>query len=63
MCGRYVSADEGAMQRAWHVSRQNRNPFIRNISVAPACGTGFAPIDHAFDNLEENAGSWAECRA
>lgn len=30
---------------------------------APAVGTGFAPVDRAFDNLGENAERWAECRA
>jgi len=35
MCGRYVSPDEGAMQRAWQIGRQNSNAFARNFNVAP----------------------------
>lgn len=35
MCGRYVSPDTAAMERAWHIGRSNSNPFKRRFNVAP----------------------------
>lgn len=35
MCGRYVHPDDAAIERAWHVGRQNSNPFTRRFNVAP----------------------------
>jgi hypothetical protein len=30
VCGRYVSPDQTAIERAWHIGRGNNNPFTRN---------------------------------
>lgn len=35
MCGRYVSPDTAAIERAWHVGRGNSNPFPRRFNVLP----------------------------
>lgn len=35
MCGRYVSPAESEIERAWHVGRENSNPFPRRYNVAP----------------------------
>lgn len=35
MCGRYVHPDDAAIERAWHVRREDSNPFARRFNVAP----------------------------
>jgi len=35
MCGRYVSPEQAAIERAWQISRRNSNPFRRRYNVAP----------------------------
>jgi putative SOS response-associated peptidase YedK len=35
MCGRYVHPDAAAIERAWHVGRDNSNPFGRRYNVLP----------------------------
>ncbi|HEX5092205.1 MAG TPA: SOS response-associated peptidase [Burkholderiales bacterium] len=35
MCGRYVSPDQAAIERAWRIGRINSNPFPRRFNVAP----------------------------
>src|ERR1700682_1164850 len=35
MCGRYVSPDTAAIERAWHIGASNSNPFPRRFNVAP----------------------------
>jgi putative SOS response-associated peptidase YedK len=34
MCGRYVSPDEAAIERTWHIGRGNM-PFVRRYNIAP----------------------------
>ena len=46
MCGRYVSPDEAAIEREWHIGRQNstsglKEIFAANYNVAP---TSRAPV-------------------
>jgi len=36
MCGRYVSPEQSAIERAWKVDRTRSNPFARRFNVAPA---------------------------
>jgi len=36
MCGRYVSPDQSAIERAWKIDRTRSNPFPRRFNVAPA---------------------------
>ena len=35
MCGRYVHPDQAAIERAWHIGRQDGNPFTRRYNVLP----------------------------
>lgn len=35
MCGRYVSPDPSAIERAWRLRRANPLPFVRRFNVAP----------------------------
>ena len=35
MCGRYVSPEQAAIERAWHIGRHNNNPFRRRFNVLP----------------------------
>jgi putative SOS response-associated peptidase YedK len=35
MCGRYVSPDQSAIERAWRLRRANPLPFVRRFNVAP----------------------------
>jgi len=39
MCGRYVSPDRAAIERAWQVGRGNSNPFGRRYNVLPTTET------------------------
>lgn len=41
MCGRYVSPSEAEVERAWHVGRDDSNPFPRRYNVAP---TALVPV-------------------
>lgn len=35
MCGRYVSPEQSAIERAWRIGRTNSNPFPRRYNVQP----------------------------
>lgn len=35
MCGRYVHPDAAAIEREWHVGRDDGNPFARRFNVLP----------------------------
>ena len=35
MCGRYVSPEQTAIERAWHIGRHNNNPFRGRFNVLP----------------------------
>jgi putative SOS response-associated peptidase YedK len=52
MCGRFVSPDEAAIERAWHVGRESNAPFARRYNVAP---TAVIPVLH----LDSRAGRLA----
>ena len=58
MCGRYVSPDEGAMQRAWQVGRQSSNPFTRNFNVAPTTQVPLLRRDPDSGELELTTARW-----
>jgi len=49
MCGRYVSPDQGAVERAWSVHARNIAPFSEHFNVVP---TSTVPLLH----LDEDAG-------
>ncbi len=52
MCGRYVSPDTAAIERAFHVGRDNGNVFVRRFNVLPTTDVpvlrGVADLD-GFD--------------
>lgn len=41
MCGRYVSPEQVAIERAWHVGRSSGDPFPRRFNVQP---TSLVPV-------------------
>jgi putative SOS response-associated peptidase YedK len=47
MCGRYVSPEQAAIERAYHIGRQNSNPFRRRYNVLPT--TNVPILRHASD--------------
>ena len=57
MCGRYVSPERAAIERAWQVGRGNSNPFGRRYNVLP---TSEIPILRA--NPDSGALELAEAR-
>jgi putative SOS response-associated peptidase YedK len=38
MCGRYVSPEQAAIERQWHIGPGNSNPFAARYNVAPQQG-------------------------
>ena len=50
MCGRYVSPEQAAIERQWHIGRQNQptlsEPFATRYNVAPQQGNpaNFIPV-------------------
>lgn len=58
MCGRYVSPEQAAIERAWHIGRRNWPEWIRpSFNVAP---TSVVPIvrQASDDVLELTAARW-----
>ena len=50
MCGRYVSPDTAAIERAWQIGRTNSNPFRRRYNVAP---TTIVPVIRRATDADE----------
>ena len=56
MCGRYVSPDQAAIEREWHVGRHNQpalsEPFAARYNVAPQQGNpaNFVPVVRQADD-------------
>ena len=38
MCGRYVSPEQAAIERAWNIGQCDGNPFAARYNVAPQQG-------------------------
>lgn len=56
MCGRYVSPSQAEIERAWHIGRQNDNPFKGRYNAAP---TQMLPIGRLIDgSLAVNLARW-----
>ena len=56
MCGRYVSPDQAAIERAWHIGRHNSNPFVERYNVLP---TTSVPVLRFHDGaLELTSARW-----
>ena len=56
MCGRYVSPEEAAIERAFHIGRQNSNPFKRKFNVFPTDTVPFLRLSPDSEELELAAG-------
>ena len=57
MCGRYVHPDTAAIERAWHIGRDNNNPFPVRYNVSP---TMQVPIlRRSKDALEQSRARWS----
>jgi hypothetical protein len=50
MCGRYVSPDEVAIEREWHIGRRNSNPFPRRFNVSPTATVPILPLRRSTKN-------------
>lgn len=58
MCGRYVSPDEAAIERAWHIGRRNGNPFARRFNVQPTTQVPILRLDRESGELELALARW-----
>ena len=51
MCGRYVSPEEAAIERFWHIGPHNNNPFPRRYNVTPASTIPILRLDRATGEI------------
>jgi putative SOS response-associated peptidase YedK len=58
MCGRYVSPDEAAIERAWHIGRHNSVPFPRRFNVQPTTQVPILRLDRETGELELTTARW-----
>ena len=58
MCGRYVSPEEAAIERFWHIGRHNNNPFPRRYNVTPASAIPILRLDRATGEIELVNARW-----
>src|SRR6267142_7051316 len=59
MCGRFVSPEERALERAFDLGRRdNPNPFARRFNVFPTDTIAFLRTPSNSDRLELAAGRW-----
>lgn len=58
MCGRYVSPNQAAIERVWHLGRHNSNPFIRRFNVQPTSIVPMLRLDPESGELELVTGRW-----
>jgi len=59
MCGRFVSPEERALERAFELGRRdNPNPFARRYNVFPTDTIPFLRMPSNSDRLELAAGRW-----
>jgi putative SOS response-associated peptidase YedK len=58
MCGRYVSPDEAALERALHVGRRNGNPFARKFNVFPTDTVALVLAAREAQGLEALHARW-----
>lgn len=56
MCGRYVSPDRAAIERAWQIVRSDGNPFARRFNVQPT--TIIPALVRDPDGLALRAARW-----
>lgn len=58
MCGRFVSPDEAAIERAWHIGRHNNDPFRRSFNVQPTAIVPVLRLDPETGVLELATARW-----
>lgn len=58
MCGRYVSPEEAAIERAFRLGRRSGNPFRRKFNVFPTDTVPFLRLPSGRNELELAAGRW-----
>lgn len=58
MCGRYVSPEQAAVERAWQIGRSNSNPFKRRFNVAPTTAIPLLRGNPATRALELVGARW-----
>lgn len=58
MCGRYVSPDQAAIERAWHIGRNNSNPFGRRFNVQPTTQVPILRHDADSGELKLTQARW-----
>lgn len=58
MCGRYVSPDTAAIERAWHIGRTNSNPFRRRFNVPTTTNVPLLRGNPATRELELVEARW-----
>jgi putative SOS response-associated peptidase YedK len=58
MCGRYVSPERAAIERAWQVGRGNSNPFGRRTNVLPTTVIPILRADPGTGALELAEARW-----
>lgn len=51
MCGRYVSPEQAAIERAWTIGRFAGNPMARRFNVAPTDAVPVLALDHGVLTL------------
>jgi len=58
MCGRYVHPDAAAIEREWHVGRDDGNPFARRFNVVPTSTVPMLRRDPRSDGLRLTGARW-----
>ena len=58
MCGRYVSPEEAAIERFWHIGRHNNNPFARRFNVSPTSIIPILRLDRSTGEIELVNARW-----
>ena len=58
MCGRYVHPDAAAIEREWHVGRDDGNPFARQFNVAPTAAVPMLHQRRGSDALVLSGARW-----
>jgi len=58
MCGRYVSPEQAAIERLWHIGRHNSNPFDRMFNVAPTTLVPMLRFDPAVKEVALTSARW-----
>jgi len=58
MCGRYVSPEQAAIERAYHIGRQNSNPFRRRYNVLPTTNVPILRYASDIGGIELTEARW-----